>query len=632
MEHRVLTSDRYAHAKSASELEHSSARGCHLCTILWQELNDISHYGALTAQEIRLKKLNFLATVRDLRIDVTWLIDAAGEERYQFQAFDYRNERLALLDLSDLSATSAKSTALSRSARTDAEHWLEFVKNALTMCISSHPSCQAKITDPDHGPHRLLDLTNALDENIVRLIDTSQHPVTQYIALSYCWGSAPALKLTSETEAALRDGISLSAFPRTVRDAIRVALDLDVPFLWVDASCIFQDSISDWEAEAKNVLATYSNSFLTIAATGAASCDEGLFSMRDPFLYLPCPAATLVDGTNLYAAVSFSPVLSWHSYTALHGRGWVVQERYLAPRTINFGVSIVWECRESLISDCTIRDVELGQQDQRRRFAALATSQLSPDETREARRFRLMKLWYIMLGQYTSSALSYRSDRIAAILGIMSSFQEHLCLTPWFGLWKPLTIWDLMWSASISFYNDASKDRGLEFNNFPSWTWARLNLEVTYELLPYQAPYKDIVYEADLASTSSCSCESHNIGCTERSITVSTRIVHVGLGGTPGQPTLPCITAIDGDSIEDLRVSIVWEDDRLNRDEPQQFLILVVRHDTKLNWRCGGLLVKPITSESHDERFERVGFADFEISEPQWQRVRKTAEKTVALV
>lgn len=581
---------------------------------------------------IRSQKMSFLATVRDLKLDVMWLKDATDQDRYVVRAFDWRNERLAHLDLSALSTASAKNTALSRSARTDSQHWLEFVKASLTACMSNHPSCRTKIANPNHGPRRLLDLTNARDENVVRLIDTSQQPVAQYIALSYCWGTARAPKLTSKTEAALREGILLSAFPRTVQDAIGVAVDLDVPFLWVDASCIFQDSLSDWEAEAKNVLGTYSNSFLTIAATGAKSCDEGLFGIRDPFIYLPCPVATLADGTDLCAAVSFSPVLSWHSYVALHGRGWVVQERYLAPRTINFGISIVWECRESLVSDCTTRDVGFGQQDQRRRFAALTTSQLTPGETREARHLQLRKLWYIILGQYTSSALSYRSDRVAAVLGIMSSFQEHLGLTPWFGLWKPLTIWDLMWSVSISFYNTASKERGLEMNDFPSWTWARLNLEVTYELLPYQSPYEDVVYEANLSGTGSCKCESHDIGCTEMSVTLLTRTVSVGLGDTPGQPTLPCVSTIDGSSIKDLNVSVVWEDDSLDRNEQQHFLVLVVRHGTKPSWRCGGLLVKPFPSEPQEERFERLGFADFEISEAQWQRVCEATETTVSLV
>jgi hypothetical protein len=619
------------HFRSALELEQSSARGCHLCTLIWQELDDVGHYGVMAPGAIQDKKLGFLTTIRDLKIYAFWVRDAANQERHYIHVHDHRGTRVAFLSLFKQISSEARNTALSRSPRTDSKHWLDFVRTAMKDCHANHEACRTKMTKPEDMPCRLLDLGSIKSQNVIRLIDTASRSVVEYAALSYCWGPARALKLTRETETALREGIPPSGLPRTIRDAANVALALDLQFLWVDATCIFQDSIADWEAEAKNVLGTYSNSILTIAATGATSCDEGLFCVRDPLLYLPCEVAKLPDGTSLAASVSFSPLLSWFNYAALHGRGWVVQERLLAPRTINFGITLVWECRETLRSDCTIRDADFGQQDQRRRLATLTTSRLSPSETPEQRRQRLLRLWYIILGQYTSSALSYRSDRLAAVLGIMSNFQEQAGLTPWFGLWKPLSIWDLMWSTSISFYNDESRERGLDFNDFPSWTWARLNLEVTYELLPYQAPYSDVVYTADLISNQ-CGCDDHTIGCSERAITIVTKILTVDIGPTPGQPNLPCVTNVSGNSIADLSLSVVWQDDLLDRERSYQFLLLVVRHGPGLSWRCAGLLVMPISSDASGELFERLGMADFVLSEQEWLAIQEPTTRTIRLV
>jgi hypothetical protein len=93
----------------------------------------------------------------------------------------------------------------------------------------------------------------------------------------------------------------------------------------------------------------YQNAFLSLAALGASSMNEGFFSQRDPLTYAPCEIfESRLFGTfyawpgssNQYFAQCFER-------SALCQRGWAVQERVLARRTLYFSPILFWECREA---------------------------------------------------------------------------------------------------------------------------------------------------------------------------------------------------------------------------------------------------------------------------------------------
>jgi hypothetical protein len=85
----------------------------------------------------------------------------------------------------------------------------------------------------------------------------------------------------------MRDGLATSTLPRTVRDAVVFARRLGLRWVWVDALCFIQDSTLDWEAEAARTCNVYQGCFVCVAAKGAFSCEEGLFSVRDPLRHTP---------------------------------------------------------------------------------------------------------------------------------------------------------------------------------------------------------------------------------------------------------------------------------------------------------------------------------------------------------
>jgi hypothetical protein len=79
----------------------------------------------------------------------------------------------------------------------------------------------------------------------------------QYIALSYCWGTAQHFTTTSANLARMKERIHWDELPQTIKDAVTITRALGIQYLWVDALCIIQDSQEDWEAESKKMADVY---------------------------------------------------------------------------------------------------------------------------------------------------------------------------------------------------------------------------------------------------------------------------------------------------------------------------------------------------------------------------------------
>ena len=85
------------------------------------------------------------------------------------------------------------------------------------------------------------------------------------------WGppSLPQVRLTRSTQAGLfLDGALAednNMIPRTIRDAMLVCERLAIPYLWVDALCIEQDS-PGFNAHLRMMNDIYASAYLTLAA------------------------------------------------------------------------------------------------------------------------------------------------------------------------------------------------------------------------------------------------------------------------------------------------------------------------------------------------------------------------------
>ena len=152
----------------------------------------------------------------------------------------------------------------------------------LQTCVQSHQASCLHL-DFKNLPRRLLDVGTKDRSSSIKLISTNQ--ITQkdtvnYITLSHCWGKKHNLLRTTTQNLAqhLRE-IPWIALCKTFKDSVRITRGLGIQYLWIDSICIVQDDISEWKSESTNMGNIYSNSFLTLAATGSASGSGGcLFS------------------------------------------------------------------------------------------------------------------------------------------------------------------------------------------------------------------------------------------------------------------------------------------------------------------------------------------------------------------
>lgn len=200
-------------------------------------------------------------------------------------------------------------------------------------------------------PSRLLNVRPSKDDNQIRLdISLSiknKAQARKYIALSYCWGqepgNKPSLWCTELGNLEERcNGFTLNSLPKTLIDAVQVARQLGVQYLWIDSLCIVQrgDDGKDWKEESKRMEAVFASAYCTIAATAADHSRSGFLGKKET-----------ATGTSTKIA-DFDIDLS---KALLNTRAWVMQERYLSPRTIHFCANRIYaECGEGIYAEDNI--------------------------------------------------------------------------------------------------------------------------------------------------------------------------------------------------------------------------------------------------------------------------------------
>ncbi|KAH7324030.1 heterokaryon incompatibility protein-domain-containing protein [Rhexocercosporidium sp. MPI-PUGE-AT-0058] len=110
----------------------------------------------------------------------------------------------------------------------------------------------------------------------VRLVEP-RSATKRYAALSHCWGQFKQLRTDKENFEKHKEFLSLTELPRTFQDAVIVAKNLDIEYLWIDSLCIIQDCSGDWERECSRMASVYSGALVTIAASDAEDSSKGFF-------------------------------------------------------------------------------------------------------------------------------------------------------------------------------------------------------------------------------------------------------------------------------------------------------------------------------------------------------------------
>ncbi|KAF2127587.1 HET-domain-containing protein [Dothidotthia symphoricarpi CBS 119687] len=199
-------------------------------------------------------------------------------------------------------------------------------------------------------PSRLIHIPTASSE-LLRLCNTKDKR-GQYVALSYCWGKGNTFHTTMSTLQDRLIGFSIDSLPKTLRDAVYIARRMGFEWIWVDALCILQGDIEDWNRESALMASVYGNAAFTISADLATDTDHGILGPRD--ILLSHRFGKQHDFCLQFDDTEFGKEIV--PRTPLSTRGWAYQERLLSPRILHyFSREIVWECNTGRFSETHVK-------------------------------------------------------------------------------------------------------------------------------------------------------------------------------------------------------------------------------------------------------------------------------------
>ena len=236
---------------------------------------------------------------------------------------------------------------------------LELGMQWLTRCLTEHGECKMPGEASPALPTRVIDVNAGEDGSIIRLVSSTgcRGP---YISLSHVWGRTKTLTTTLATFKERSDEMAVESLPKTFQDAVGIARQLSIRYVWIDSLCIIQDSASDWSKESAKMGEYYMNSHFTVAAVSSSDGSGGCFVKRDMLKVTPCPVRIRLpksDGCVGWAGVTHaffrlrfgndpSDRTDRFQRPPLWQRGWVVQERLLSTRLLQFSdVQMSWRCR-----------------------------------------------------------------------------------------------------------------------------------------------------------------------------------------------------------------------------------------------------------------------------------------------
>ncbi|KAI1296211.1 hypothetical protein F5Y03DRAFT_398893 [Xylaria venustula] len=319
------------------------------------------------------------------------------------------------------------------------------IKHWIKECDSTHSHSPYRKVK---APQRLLDIgpydVSAPETRDIRLVQNIREDV-EYIALSHCLGTNPTIRTTRSTLHRRLDSILWEELPKTYQDAIIVTRKLGIRYIWIDSLCIIQDELNDWKEQAANMSGVCENSYLTLAVALATHDDR--------------------DNSICVRRIYDHKVVFPKSVLAT--RGWTLQETLVSPRLLTFAAVVLFECRETSMSECgsghclnpfyiKADDSNLGER--QTNFSILEDDH--PDE-------EVYTYWCKNIVQdYTSRNLKEPKDRLPALSALASKYSMRLNGTYLAGHWRRDLVDSLFWRPE-------RPARSIE-GRAPSWSWVSI--------------------------------------------------------------------------------------------------------------------------------------------------------------
>jgi Heterokaryon incompatibility protein (HET) len=223
--------------------------------------------------------------------------------------------------------------------------YYKILRGWLRNCDENHSKCSPPAEAP--LPTRLIDVGNSSSSSTVRLYETKDRDSMKYLALSALWGGTSLFRTQKHNIQESKLEIDVSKLSSTQVDAIDITRRLGFQYLWIDAICIVQDSVDDVARELTQYERIFDSACCVLAVSSSTSQQTGILREQTPpreFVtfardgFAPLYVCEFIDNFN-------DDVLE----SPLSRRGWFLQERVLARRTIYFtDEQTYWECGDGV--------------------------------------------------------------------------------------------------------------------------------------------------------------------------------------------------------------------------------------------------------------------------------------------
>jgi hypothetical protein len=239
----------------------------------------------------------------------------------------------------------------------------------------------------------------------------------------------------------------------------------------------------------------YNNSYCNISATAAASSEGGLYSRREPYTLWEDEINLNVEGIPVeqHSQPSIQRCviqdLSFWARTIdeapVNRRGWVLQERLMAPRVLHFCENqIAWECSHLEAAESARDGVPSLRLRPGNKLAEDSVKALLPDlpgypNSTLATTDDALEHWQTVIERYSKTQLTNPEDKLIALSGFakMKSYQVPETCTYLAGMWKDRLASQILWRVDPVFANGRFEYPSTRPDRYraPTWSWAAVN-------------------------------------------------------------------------------------------------------------------------------------------------------------
>ncbi|KAK0124139.1 hypothetical protein ONS95_009122 [Cadophora gregata] len=318
-------------------------------------------------------------------------------------------------------------------------------------CETTHQKCNRSIHST-FKPTRIVDLTAT--RPLLRTFK-DEESISKYATLGHCWGLNHHPMLTRDMLLSYHKEIPDAAISQTIKDAMQIALYLGYYYIWIDSLCIIQDDEEDWKRESASMKMVYGNSGINISAAGAVDGTIGCFFPRNSNWL---DKITIVSGKRevQYTSLPLRFDEGLLDTMPLMTRGWAIQERILARRTLHFAQSqLFWECRHLHACESIPHSYH-----KRGRVTRISLNGVTSDS---------VDLWKGIVQDYSECRLTKITDKLVAISGLAQAIQCHVSGRYVAGLWTNRIENQLCWYGV-----GLCKERPDRYTA-PTWSWASID-------------------------------------------------------------------------------------------------------------------------------------------------------------